>query len=411
MASETPPPSVDPKRLLDAVFGATFFVRFGFGLTLAVFASYLAGQTQGLDQTTIGAVGIVASASPVGEFSTVLFSGAAADRYGRFPVLVAGMLVAGGVLALISLTRATLPLAGLNFVFGIASGAILAASLAVVAEHADRGATGYEMGRFDAMNLLGWIVGFAVGFGLLGALANAELVWVFRAGALLLAAGVVLAVHLSQGRPAPARTERIELRAIYAAVSSPSVLLVTLPWLVIYMLLGVGFVFLGGAAGSLGVPSWELAALIGGGGLILLATQPTFGRMADRFGRTRLMLAGTVGFVGVLVCAGLLQQYGPRPALIAATVVSALVGLGYGPAALAALADLSRSLTRATTMAIYTLTIGVGMFLGLGLATSLYSAFGPLGLDGFFALIGATLVVLTTLRWRQVRTGTLAATA
>lgn len=402
------PQVAPPRRLLNAVFGATFFVRFGFGLTLAVFASYLLGATQGLDQTTVGSVGIVASASPIGEFSTVLFSGAAADRYGRFPVLLVGMSVAGTVLALISVTRATGALAVLNFVFGVASGAILAASLAVVAEHADRGATGYEMGRFDAMNLLGWIVGFAVGFGLLGVLPNGQLVWVFRAGAVLLAAGVILAARLSQGRPEPVHTERFDLRAIYGAIARPSVLLVTLPWLVIYMLLGVGFVFLGSAAGGLGVPNYELAALIGGGGLILLATQPTFGRLADRFGRTRLMVAGTAGFVGVLVCAGLLQQFGPQPVLLAATVLSALVGLGYGPAALAALADLSQSLTRATTMAIYTLTIGVGMFLGLGLATSLYSAFGPLGLDGFFALVGTTLVVLTALRWRQVQRGTLA---
>lgn len=407
MASD-PPRADEGPRLLAAVFGATFFVRFGFGLTLAVFASYLLSTTQGLDQSTVGSVGIVASASPIGEFSTVLFSGAAADRYGRFPVLLLGMTVAGAVLALISITRATDALALLNFAFGVASGAILAASLAVVAEHADRSSTGYEMGRFDAMNLLGWIVGFAVGFGLLGVLANGQLVWVFRAGALLLASGVVLAARLSRGRREPPHTERFDLRAVYSAIARPSVLLVTLPWLVIYMLLGVGFVFLGSAAGGLGVPNYELAILIGGGGLILLATQPTFGRMADRFGRTRLMVAGTVGFVGVLVCAGLLQQYGPQPALIAATVVSALLGLGYGPAALAALADLSQSLTRATTMAIYTLTIGVGMFLGLGLATSLYSAFGAIGLDGFFALVGVTLVVLTGLRWRQVQRGTLA---
>ncbi|MCI4336103.1 MAG: MFS transporter [Thermoplasmata archaeon] len=407
MSAPPGPSPAESRRLLTAVFGATFFVRFGFGLTLSVFASYILAQTQGLSTTSVGVVGLVASASPIGEFSTVLFSGAAADRYGRFPVLLAGTAAAGILLALVSFTRDPLALAGLNLLFGVSSGAILAASLAVVADQADRNRTGYEMGRFDAMNLLGWIVGFAVGFGLLGALPNADLVWVFRAGAILLGVGVLIARQLSLGHVDPVLNRTFDLKAIYRALSRPSVLLVTLPWLVIYMLLGVGFVFLGGAAGGLGIPTYELAALIGGGGLILLATQPYFGRLADRYGRTRLMIAGTIGFVGVLVCAALLQQYGPQPALVGATVVSALVGIGYGPAALAALADLSQTLTRATTMAIYTLTIGVGMFLGLGIATSLYAAFGAAGLDAFFAVVGVTLVALTGLRWRQVRTGVL----
>ena len=82
------------------------------------------------------------------------------------------------------------------------------------------------------------------------------------------------------------------------------ILLVTLPWLVIYLLLGTLFVFLGGASTAVGLPTWELGALIGGGGLILLATQPYFGQLADRFGRMRLMGIGTLGFIGVLTGAG-----------------------------------------------------------------------------------------------------------
>ncbi|HYK93619.1 MAG TPA: MFS transporter, partial [Thermoplasmata archaeon] len=361
-----PAVSPDGRRLLTAVLGSTFFVRFAFGLTVSIFASYISGRSDGIDTSAVGVVGLISAMAPIGEFSTVLFSGTAADRYGRFPVLLTGMAGAGILFALVSVTRIPVALAALNLLFGVASGAILAASLAVVADQSDRTRTGYEMGRFDAMNLLGWIVGFAVGFGLLGTIDNAALAWVFRGGAGLLLLGVLFAARFARGHVEIGLSPKFDLRAIYAAISRRSVLLVTLPWLVIYMLLGTGFVFLGGASTSIGVPPAELAAVIGGGGVILLLTQPYFGHLADRYGRMRLMVAGTVGFVGVLACAGLLQHLGPQPWLIGLLIVSALVGLGYGPAALAALADLSQVVTRATTMAIYTLTISLGMFVGLG---------------------------------------------
>ncbi|HZY92495.1 MAG TPA: MFS transporter, partial [Thermoplasmata archaeon] len=389
----------------NAVLGATFFVRFAFGLTVSIFASYIVGRSDGIDTSAVGAVGLIAAMAPIGEFSTVLFSGTAADRYGRFPVLLTGMAGAALLFGLVSLTRDPIALAALNLLFGVASGAILAASLAVVADQADRSRTGYEMGRFDAMNLLGWIVGFAVGFGLLGSIDNPALAWVFRAGALLLLLGVLVAAHTARGHVDTGLSPRFDLRAIWSAISRRSVLLVTLPWLVIYMLLGTGFVFLGGASTSIGVPPLELAAVIGGGGVILLLTQPYFGKLADRYGRMRLMTVGTVGFVGVLVSAGLLQHLGPQPWLLGVLIVSALIGLGYGPAALAALADLSQMVTRATTMAIYTLTISLGMFIGLGISTSLYAGFGAFGLDAFFAGIGVSLVCLTIVRQRDLAGG------
>jgi len=395
-------PDAEARRLLRAVLGATFFVRFAFGLTVAVFASYIVGSSAGIDATGVGLVGIVAATAPIGEFSTVLFSGAAADRYGRFPILVAAMATAALLFALVSVTRDPLALGALNLLFGVCSGAILAASLAVVANEADIAATGYEMGRFDAMNLLGWIVGFAVGFGLLGTLDNAALAWVFRGGAVLLFAGVLFALREARGHLDPYVDPRVGLRGIVRALGNPSVLLVTLPWFVIYLLLGTGFVFLGQAANGIGIPTPELAAVIGGGGIVLLATQPMFGRLADRFGRMRLMTVGATGFVGVLVCAGALQSVGPRPELLAALFVSVLAALAYGPAALAALAELSHQLDRATTMAIYTLTISLGMFIGLAVSTSLYSAYGALGLDAFFAAVALALIGLTIARYLRV---------
>ncbi len=399
-------PAVEGSRRLRAVFETTFFVRFGFGLTVSIFASYLVGRSAGIDAGAVGTVGLVSALAPIGEFSTVLLSGAAADRYGRFPVLFAGTGLAAVLLALVSLTRDPLALGALNLLFGVASGAILAASLAVVGDDARRSRRGYEMGRFDAVNLLGWILGFALGFGALGTLSNPELVWPFRAGSVALALGLAAAYLLVRGRAEPpARTPGEPLRTVLAAALRRDVLVVTLPWFVIYMLIGTVFVFLGTAATGAGLPATDLAAIIGGGGLLLLLTQPSFGRLADRYGRMRLMLVGAAGFVSLLVTAAFLAAYGPLPVLLGIAGVSALAALAYGPAALAALTDLTQRLSRATTMAVYSLTISLGMLVGLLVSTQLYSRYGAPGLDVFFGGVAAGLIALTLVRYRDVRSG------
>jgi hypothetical protein len=90
---------------------------------------------------------------------------------------------------------------------------------------------------------------------------------------------------------------------------------------------------------------------------------------------------------------------------IAAMGVAALMALAYGPAALAALADLSQRLSRATTMAVYTLTISFGMWVGLAVSTGLYTRAGPFGLDLYFLAIALVLGVLTAIRYADVKSG------
>lgn len=394
-------------RLLVAVYSATFFVRFGFGLTLAVFASYIVGMTQNIGAGAVGLVGAIAALAPVGEFSTVLISGAAADRYGKFRILLIGMTAAAVLLAAISTTRTPWVLGGLNLLFGMASGAILASSLAIVADQAEEDHRGSAMGRFDAMNLLGWILGFAVGFGTLGVLANSSLYGIFLLGAGILATGLAVTWTLVRGSGGEPQTRpaSIQLRRLVRTVARRDVLLVAMPWLVIYMLIGTGLFFLGTSSSAVGISRTLLAVVIGAGGLVLLATQPYFGRLSDRFGRIRMMLVGMVGFVALLTVAGLLSAFGPNPILLGLAGLSVLLALAYGPAALAALADLSESISRATTMAIYTLVIALGMVLGLLLSTGLFALLGNIGLYLFFAIIGVSLVTLTLVRYRDVVAG------
>ncbi|MFG1529766.1 MAG: MFS transporter [Thermoplasmata archaeon] len=388
---------------LTAVLSATFFVRFGFGITVAVFATYILGRSVGLNGAQVGVVGLVSAMAPTGEFTTVLLSGAIADRYGRFPVLFGGMAGSAILLALTALTRDPWALGALNFAFGVGSGAILASSLALIADRSAHPERGYEMGRFDAVNLVGWIGGFAFGFGSLGLLDNAELPAVFRAGAAALAIGILLGVWWvpSGWRTTPNRS--YVFSTVLPAIVRREVLLVTLPWLVIYMLIGTAFVFLGTSASGVGIPPLDLALAIGLGGLLLVGTQPAFGRLADRFGQQRLMIVGTVGFVGAMICAALLANLGAQIWILGALGVSVLAALAYGPAALAALADLTASLSRATTMAIYSLVISLGMIVGLAASTSLFGALGNLGLDLFFGSIAAGLALLTALRTIDLR--------
>lgn len=404
MAEPTAPPPFGPSdRILRAVYGATFFVRFAFGLTVSVFAAYISGHYTGLSGGEVGLVGAITAAAPIGEFSTVLLSGIQADRFGRFPILVAGIGGAAGTFLLVSLTRSGPLLSVANLLFGVASGAILAASLAVVADQSEHAGRGHAMGRFDSMNLLGWVLGFAVGFGLLGSVPNGDLAWLFRLGALALGVGLLFVLWEIRGTTEADRGSSVNLREIGDAVLRREVLLVALPWLVIYMLIGAAFAFLSSAGSGVGVAPWELAVLIGGGGLALLLTQPFFGGLADRFGRFPLTVVGTAGFLGLMASLVAITTWGARPELLGAVALSAIAALAYGPAALAALGDLSRQMTRGTTMALYSLVISVGMILGLAVVSALFAEYGTLGIDVFFGLLAAGLLTMTLLRGYDLR--------
>jgi len=397
-------------RSLLAVFGATFFVRFAFGITLAVFASYILGRLSNLSGNDEGTVGLVAAMAPIGEFTTVLLSGIATDRVGRFPVLFTGMLGAAGLFGLVAVTRSVVALGALNFFFGIASGAILASSLAVIADRSTTDERGLEMGRFDAMNLAGWLGGFAFGIAILGLIQGSHLTiaflpYVFVLGALTLLAGFLFAWYLVRIIPRTHPATGFPVGQVLRNAFRRSVLLVTLPWLIVYMLIGYVLVFVGTASAGVGFPDIYLAAGIGGGGALLVVSQPQFGRLADRYGRTRMMNIGVAGFVGVMVTASLLVAFGPLPELLGALAVCVLAALAYGPAALAALADLAFALSRGTTMAIYSLTISLGMILGLVLGTQLVDRFGNDGYYLFFGGIAVALVAISTFRYWEVRLG------
>ncbi len=97
------------------------------------------------------------------KWATVLFIGAVVDRYGRKIVLLSGLLTAALLLFLLSITKNLYVIFCINAAHGMAAGAILVSSLALLTDYAPEHRRGREMGAFDAFNMLGWIVGYALG--------------------------------------------------------------------------------------------------------------------------------------------------------------------------------------------------------------------------------------------------------
>jgi MFS family permease len=385
--------------ILPAVFLSTFFIRLGFGLTLSIYAFYLG--------STVETVGLTAAASPAIEASTVLFAGLAADRFGRLPVLKWALVGGAAILLLMSTTRDPIYLAALSGIFGLASASILAASLAATGDMSATAKRGLSMGQFDALNLGGWVYGYALGYGLVSVLNGqndpSRLAMAFWIGGATVLVALALLWWMSRGYVEKGDEKVFDSNRLKEALLRPEILLVVLPWLAIYMLIGAMFTFLGTAATTLHVALWELGAGVAVGGTLLLFTQPFYGRLSDRLGRTRVMIIGVAGFLGVLVFGAAIAATGLNIALVAGLAISAIGALAFGPSSLAALTDESKKASRGTTMSLYSVTIAGGMALGLVLASVLFTNLGNTGVVIFFGIVGTLLVIFTALRMRFLK--------
>jgi MFS family permease len=382
------------KNILPAVFLSTFFIRLGFGLTLSIYAFYLG--------STVETVGLTAAASPLIEASTVLFAGLAADRFGRLPVLKWALVAGAAILLLMSTTRNPVYLAVLSGIFGLASASILAASLAATGDMSLTSRRGMSMGQFDALNLGGWVYGYALGYGLVSVLNGqndpSRLAMAFWIGGATVLVALALLWWMSRGYVEQGEAKVFDSKRLKEALLRAEILLVVLPWLAIYMLIGAMFTFLGSAATTLNVPLWELGIGVAVGGTVLLFTQPFYGKLSDRFGRTRVMMIGVAGFLGVLAFGGAIAIKGLNLGLIAGLGISAFGALAFGPSSLAALTDESKKVSRGTTMSLYSMTIAGGMAFGLILSSVLFTNMGTNGVVIFFGIVGALLVVFTAIR-------------
>ena len=367
-----------------------------------------------ITNTYIG-YGIVAAASPLFEMGTVLFIGAVVDRFGRKIVLLAGLLGAAVLLFLLTLTQNLYVIFFINAGHGMAAGAILVASLALLTDYAPEYHRGREMGAFDAFNLLGWVAGYAMGALFLEILKASLWESFMIAGLMALIGSVYSLVNIAEPKKYDILSKRIRFDSIVGVFRQRSILLLTLPWFIVFMIIGSVLTFLtvSTSQGVLTISPVLLSSIIAGVGVVLVVTQVFYGWLSDLIGRLPILVVGAVGFIGVISTIGV--GYGLASPATAENVrdsiarfwpllgVFGFMALAFGPSALSSLADETREKMRGVTMAVYSIVISAGMFVGVPLVAGIFDRFGGPGVLYFMVGCAVVMFLLVIARFADVR--------
>ncbi len=327
-------------------------------------------------------MGMIAAAYPITEMLTALVFGALADKYGRKPFIVGGLVLSTVVLPLFSLTKNFVLLVIIHAIQGIAAAMIVVSTLALIADHAKVNLRGREMGVYDFANIGGYIIGpFAAGL----LIHQFSIVAPFYVASILALVGAVVAQRTIidfRGDSEEKHASPLEvLTALWKTRRTASMFPI---WLAITIFVGIALTFLPRLVAS-PLQAGSAFAVVG---LALAFTQPFFGYLSDKYGRDRIMAVGILSVVGLFFTMIPFVQ-----GLISSTLAFPLLGLfGMGsfafvPAALALLADYAPAQGRGIAMGAYSLILSLGAIIGPLAGGVVLDRFGLTGLLYFAAMI------------------------
>lgn len=394
-------------RMLSAVYAAMFLIRVAFGIIVVTFVDYV--------QASDFVYSLVVSASPLLELITVVFAGILIDRYGRKGILLSGLALGAVAVYGLALTTNPFVLAGVNALHGVSAAFILVTTLAIIATYAPPEHRGREMGLFNLANLVGWIAGFVIGE-LLADAFEGRLEYTFVIAGGLATVGLLYTnrmLVLPAETSAAQRASPPSMRELLKAVGNKDIILLTAPWLIVFMLVGALITFFPRIAEDLDLSGARTSIAILGVGALLMASQLFWGRLADRYGRETIMLVGAFGFaalMGVIMWA-FFATHSEDAQVIFDNVMShwvlltlcLFVALAFAPAGLAAIADEAAEGAQGTTMSAYSLTLSLGFILGPPVLGAVSVRYGGQGMVIFYAVLAAALLGMVATRFIQTR--------
>ena len=367
----------------------SFFVLIALIGGLAIFSSTLS-KTPVLPlfalslNATPAEIGWIVMASTIPGILISYPAGALSDYLGKRRVLLASLVVFASAPFLYLVIETAWQLMAVRFYHGFATAIFGTVASAAIAERysVDRAA---RLSTYSSVTIVGRSIAPFLG-GALISLASFGAVYVACAiaGVLALAAGLLLRDH----EPCP--TAKLELPHFWSSLRTVlydrGIMLVSLVEAAQYLVFGAIEAFLALFAASLGIPAWQIGAILGVQLLSIVFAKPLMGRVSDRIGRHRVILPGLlIGAASVV----LLPYF---PSFIGLSVLSLVFGLGFATvtsSTAALVADLTRDGRYGSSMGVLRTVMDVGQSIGPVLTGFMV---GVAGYGSAFTLLAAILV-------------------
>ncbi len=364
-------------RTLLGVAAVMGLAELGFATVIPLLPLYLK-ERLGASVTLVGVV-VATFAAVETVFKTMW--GSLADRIGRRPVIVGGLLLSSAAPFLMTFLRVPALFVPLRLVDGMGSAALWPCAAATMADQTDEEHRATAMGTLNMFFLSGLALGPSVGLFTSGFFGGYQVGFYLASAILLAAAGVALLVFRDGHAHRHTTTHRSGGVGFGAVVQSVrmSPLLLAILFVAFIQMFGVGLL-----APILVIYAHEVVQLsdqmIGSVFLIMVlavavASVPG-GRLADRVGRSR-----TVAWGMVLASAGMwLLPLAGRGNLLVLGAAAILLGGSYAVSSPAWLALVSETAPRGRTglvMGAFETAQGAGLIIGPVLGGLLYDQGGP----------------------------------
>lgn len=354
-------------------------------------------------------VGVVVASFALVETLAKTVWGSIADRVGRRPLIIAGLLLSSVAPMLMSMLRLPVLFVPLRLVDGTGSSALWPASAAAIADTSPVEQRATAMGTLNSFFLAGLALGPALGLLVVG-FTGSYRVGFYTASAIL-AATAVLAALLLRGiddKPHRANPDEVvvnpNLRDVVASARMSPTLLAMLVVAFVQMF-GVGLlapILVIYAKRVLGLSEHLIGTLFLAAVLAVAAASVPAGRLADRYGKVPAvvwgMIAATAGMWVLPVTA--------QPAWL--VVAAALMGLGYtisSPAWHALVSELAPPGRVGLAMGAAQTAEGIGLVLGPLLGGVLWDTVGvraPFVATAIVLTLGTTILLVAIRRVAQV---------
>jgi DHA1 family multidrug resistance protein-like MFS transporter len=380
-----PPPSVG-LRIRGIVLRVSLVIglgELGFATIVPLLPLYL---TEHLN-ASVKLVGAVVAAFALVETLLKAVWGSVADRVGRRPLIVAGLLLSSVAPLLMSVLRNPVLFVPLRLVDGAGSSALWPAASAIMADRTPRDQRATAMGTLNLFFLSGLAFGPALGLFVVG-LSHSYATGFYLASGLMIAAAVWGSVALRDAatpHPAPSVTadgvghkadHQSSERSQEGKRTQFSPLLITMLGVAFVQMFGVGLlapILAIYAKRVVGLSEQLIGTLFLLGVLSVAIASVPAGRLADRWGKRKAVVWGmALGSVGMWML-----PISPRLEVLAVGAV--LLGIGYAlssPAWHALVSELAPSGRIGFAMGAAQTAEGLGLVLGPLLGGVLWDAAG-----------------------------------